>query len=136
MPKVLSLNVTDGGRTLHPTFAARLDELAPDLVTLQEIRSDTLWHRTLEGAGMHVADTFEIARQHGHPHPGPFREDGLLIASRWPSLPSTARSCPHTNAGAAAIAAAARGLGPQLTRAGHRFSCHRPPGILRTNMPC
>ncbi len=90
MPRVLSLNVTDGGRRLHPTFAARLDDLAPDLVTLQEIRSDTAatWRHTLEESGMHVADTFELARQHDLPHPGPFREDGLLIASRWPLTPT------------------------------------------------
>ena len=69
MPRVLSLNVTDGGRRLHPTLAARLGDLAPDLVTLQEVRSDTVatWRHTLQHNGMHVADTFELARQHGHP---------------------------------------------------------------------
>ena len=77
MPRVLSLNVTDGGRTLHPALAARLDELAPDLVTLQEIRNDTtaLWRRTLGGAGMQVCDTCEHVRQHGLPPPRPPPQD-------------------------------------------------------------
>jgi exonuclease III len=86
MPKVLSLNVTDGGRRLRPLVERALGEVDPDLVTLQEMRSDTVgdWRRSLELAGFHVADTFELARRHDLPHPGPFRNDGLLIASRWP----------------------------------------------------
>jgi exonuclease III len=90
MIRVLSLNVTDGGTALHRLLLARLDELAPDLLTLQEIRSATLgrWRTDLAAAGYHLADTFELARRHGHPHPGPFREDGLLIASRWPITPT------------------------------------------------
>jgi exonuclease III len=90
MIRVLSLNVTDGGTALHRPLLTRLDELAPDLLTLQEIRNATLgrWRTDLAAAGYHVADTFELARHHGHPHPGPFREDGLLIASRWPITPT------------------------------------------------
>ena len=89
MVRVLSLNVTDGGAALHRPLLARLDELAPDLIALQEIRSSTVgrWHADLESSGYHVADTFELARRLGLPHPGPFREDGLLIASRWPIAP-------------------------------------------------
>jgi hypothetical protein len=34
-----------------------------------------------------VIDTFELARRHGLPQPGPFRADGLLIASRWVLAP-------------------------------------------------
>lgn len=41
MPKVLSLNVTDGGRRVQPLVADALASLAPDLVTLQEVRADT-----------------------------------------------------------------------------------------------
>ena len=89
MVRVLSLNVTDGGTTLHRPLLARLAELAPDLVTLQEIRSTTVarWRADLQAAGYHLADTLELARHHGLPNPGPFREDGLLIASRWPITP-------------------------------------------------
>lgn len=89
MVRVLSLNVTDGGTTLHRPLLARLAELAPDLVTVQEIRSATVarWRAGLESAGYHLADTLELARRHGLPHPSPFREDGLLIASRWPVTP-------------------------------------------------
>jgi exonuclease III len=89
MVRVLSLNVTDGGTTLHRPLLARLAELAPDLVTLQEIRSATVarWRADLQAAGYHLADTLDLARHHGLPHPGPFREDGLLIASRWPITP-------------------------------------------------
>ena len=86
MVRVLSLNATDGGTALHRPLLARIDELAPDLLTLQEVRAHTvgLWRTTLEAAGYRLANTFGLARQHGLPHPGPFREDGLLIASRWP----------------------------------------------------
>ena len=89
MPKVLSLNVTDGGRRLRPLVERALGKAAPDLVTLQEVRADTVgdWRRSLELAGFHVADTFELARRHDLPRPGPFRNDGLLIASRWPIQP-------------------------------------------------
>ena len=101
MVRVLSLNVTDGGTTLHHPLLARLAELAPDLVTLQEIRSATVarWCADLRAAGYHLADTLELARHHGLPHPGPFRKDGLLIASRWPITPSTppARTSPGPN---------------------------------------
>ena len=86
MPKVLSLNVTDGGRRLLPRIAEALPDLAPDLVTLQEIRADTVaaWRATLEQAGFHTVDTFTLARHYDLPHPSRFRNDGLLIASRWP----------------------------------------------------
>lgn len=86
MPKVLSLNVTDGGRRLLPRVTEALPDVAPDLVTLQEIRVDTLaaWRAALEQAGFHTVDTFTQARRHDLPHPSRFRNDGLLIASRWP----------------------------------------------------
>ena len=86
MPKILSLNVTDGGRRLLPRVAEALPNLAPDLVTLQEIRVDTVaaWRATLEQAGLNTVDTFTLARRHDLPHPSRFRTDGLLIASRWP----------------------------------------------------
>jgi len=89
MPKVMSLNVTDGGRRVHPLVATALTDLAIDLVTLQEVRADTVaeWRRTLEQARYHVADTFELARQYDLPHPSRFRTDGLMIASRWPITP-------------------------------------------------
>ena len=89
MVRVLSLNVTNGGLALEAPLLARLDELAPDLVALQEVRAHTvgLWRDALQAAGLHVADTFTLAHHHGLPHPGPFREDGLLIASRWPLTP-------------------------------------------------
>ena len=86
MPRILSLNVTNGGHRLHQPFFARLHELAPDLITLQEVRSDTRtrWRTPLQDAGYHVTDTFELAQEHAIAHPDRFREDGLLIASRWP----------------------------------------------------
>ena len=89
MLRVLSLNVTDGRTTLHRPLLARLAELAPDLVTLQEIRNATVarWRTDLQATSYHLADTRELARHHGLPHPGPFREDSLLIASRWPITP-------------------------------------------------
>jgi exodeoxyribonuclease III len=86
MLRVLSLNITSGGRRLHRPFFARLPALAPDLVTLQELRADTAasWRGSLLAAGYAVTDTFDLARRHAIPHPARFREDGLLIASRWP----------------------------------------------------
>ena len=86
MLRVLSLNVTNGGQRLQQPVFERLEALAPDLITLQELRSDTApsWRPRLASAGYTTIDTFELARQHAIPHPGRFREDGLLIASRWP----------------------------------------------------
>ena len=62
MVRVLSLNVTDGGTALHRPLLARLAELAPDLVTLQEIRNATVarWRADLQAAGYHLADTLEL----------------------------------------------------------------------------
>ena len=86
MPKVLSLNVTDGGRRVQTLVADALGSLAPDLATLQEVRTDTVasWRSAVEREGFHVADTFDLARQHDVPDPSRFRTDGLLITSRWP----------------------------------------------------
>lgn len=42
MLRVLSLNVTDGGTALQRPLLARLDELAPDLISLQEVHSSTV----------------------------------------------------------------------------------------------
>ena len=95
MVRMLSLNITDGGTALHRPLLARLTELAPDLLTLQEIRSDTVhtWRQTLERDGMHVDDTFELAHQNRLPHPRPFREDGLLIQTSAQSASALARLC-------------------------------------------
>ena len=66
MLRVLSLNVTDRGTALHHQLLARLDELAPDLVTLQEVRSATVarWCADLRAAGYHLADTLELHTTH------------------------------------------------------------------------
>ncbi|MBA3889548.1 MAG: hypothetical protein H0X64_03365 [Gemmatimonadaceae bacterium] len=89
MTRVLSLNITNGGQAIHQPFLASLEDLAPDLITLQEVRRDTAaaWCAPLAAAGYQVVDTFEIARELGTPHPGPFRMDGLMIASRWAISP-------------------------------------------------
>ena len=84
MPKVLSLNVTDGDRRVQPLVADALASIAPDLVTLQEVRADTVssWRSALGREGFHVTNTFDLTRRHDLPNPSRFRTDGLLIASR------------------------------------------------------
>lgn len=64
MPKLLSLNVTDGGRRVQTLVADALASLAPDLVTIQEVRAATsaIWRSALKREGFHVVDTFDLAR--------------------------------------------------------------------------
>lgn len=84
--KVLSLNATDGGTRLYSHFFSRLGGLAPDVVTLQEMRRQQVgdWRRGLAERGYQVVDSFELADRFGVALDGGFRLDGLLLASRWP----------------------------------------------------
>jgi exonuclease III len=86
MFRILSLNVTNGGGAYSNSFLANIKDHQPDLITLQEMRGDTVgrWRAQLEAENYHVADTFDLARKHGIDHSSRFRHDGLLVASRWP----------------------------------------------------
>jgi endonuclease/exonuclease/phosphatase family metal-dependent hydrolase len=83
---VMSLNVRKGGPLILSRVIDHIQDSAVDLCGFQEIRASTVgnWRASLERAGYAVADTFALAREHGVPHPSAMREDGLLIASRWP----------------------------------------------------
>lgn len=82
----MSLNVRKGGPQILSRVVDRIQDSAIDLCGFQEIRASTVgnWRTSLEGAGYTVTDTLALAREHGIPHPSAMREDGLLIASRWP----------------------------------------------------
>lgn len=84
--RVLSLNATDGGARVQPLFLGRLDELQPDIITLQEMRVQQVgsWRLHLAERGYYLADTFELAERFGVKLDGGFRQDGLALASRWP----------------------------------------------------
>jgi endonuclease/exonuclease/phosphatase family metal-dependent hydrolase len=84
--RVMSLNVRKGGPLILSRVIDHIQDSAVDLCGFQEIRASTVgnWRTSLERAGYAVVDTFALAREHGVPHPSAMREDGLLIASRWP----------------------------------------------------
>lgn len=88
---ILSHNVHDGGASTLPYLLDWANEHQPDILTLQEVTGSTVerWCRGLTVRGYHVRHTFEFANEYNLPSSDTLREDGLLIAARWPV---TARS--------------------------------------------
>lgn len=87
--RILTLNATDGGRQVIAPLFSRLPELRADVITLQEMRRElvTGWRARLREAGFEVLDTFALMDELGLDHSGRFRQDGLLLATRYPLAP-------------------------------------------------